>query len=135
MATCKNCGNRLHKDDLFCEKCGKKVYSENEYTQEIPVYFNQSDTSAQGQDIHTYSAPVSSSQTENKTLGAWAFFGYSILFIIPIIGLICNLIFCFNSSNITRRNYARSYWCWYVIIAIAAIVIIASGISLPYLFF
>ncbi len=134
MAICKNCGNTLSKNDAFCEKCGSRVVAENEYVQQPPVtpvapaqpanyVYNQQPQ---------YMAVVPTPQ--KSTLSAWAFFGYSVLFTIPIIGLIFNLIFCFNSSNITRRSFARSYWCWYVIVAIAAIIIIASGASLSYLF-
>lgn len=28
---CKHCGNNLHSDAKFCNKCGKKVSNENEY--------------------------------------------------------------------------------------------------------
>lgn len=57
-----------------------------------------------------------------KPLGAWAYFGYTILFSIPLIGLIFNLIFCFDNSNINRRNFARSMWCL-VIIIVALLVL------------
>ncbi len=134
MAICKNCGNTLSRNDAFCEKCGSRVVAENEYVQQTPVtpvapaqpanyVYNQQPQ---------YMAVIP--DTKKNTLSAWAFFGYSVLFTIPIIGLIFNLVFCFNSSNITRRSFARSYWCWYVIVAIAAIIIVASGASLSFLF-
>ncbi len=70
---------------------------------------------------------------EYRPLGAWAYFGYSILFSIPLIGLIVNLVFCFSDGNINRRNYARSFWCAYLFVAIFAIaafvVMTALGIS------
>ena len=129
MAICKNCGNKISKNDTFCENCGCKVVAEKEYTQQAPV--------APVQPVNSYNQPqyVAIAPDPNKnTLSAWAFFGYSILFVVPVLGLIFNLIFCFNSSNLTRRNFARSYWCWYIIVAIAAIIIVASGASLSYLF-
>lgn len=129
---CKNCGNKIHNDDVFCEKCGKKVNMENEYTEEMPVYYNQPNNFEPRQRREMDLSSLVSEK--NKPLGAWAFFGYSILFVIPVIGLIFNLIFCFNSSNITRRNYARSYWCWYAIVVIVAVIVFASGVSLPFFF-
>lgn len=63
-------------------------------------------------------------------MGAWAYFGYSLLFSIPIVGLIVNLVLCFNKTNINKRNYARSFWCWYVIVAVAIIIAAVSGVSL-----
>ena len=48
---------------------------------------------------------------EFTPLSAWAYFGYTILFSIPIIGWIMLLVFSFSKKNINRRNYARSYFC------------------------
>lgn len=51
-----------------------------------------------------------------RPLSPWAYFGYQILFAIPVFGLIC-LIFCaLTDSNINRRNFARSYFCIYILI-------------------
>ncbi len=46
-----------------------------------------------------------------RPIGAWGYFGYNLLFSIPFVGFICLLIFCFSSSNINRRSYARSFFC------------------------
>ena len=63
-----------------------------------------------------------------RPLGAWAYFGYSLLFSIPIVGFILLIVFSCSSANINRRNFARSYWCWLVIAAIAiAVTVAVSG--------
>lgn len=62
-----------------------------------------------------------------EPLSPWAYFGYSLLFNIPIVGIICLLIFSFDDSNINRRNFARSYWCIYVVIAVLALITILTG--------
>lgn len=72
-----------------------------------------------------YTGPV-----EYKPLGAWSYFGYSILFSIPLIGLIFNLVYCFSDSNINRRNYARSFWCAYLLVFIVAVVLAIIAFSL-----
>ena len=64
-----------------------------------------------------------------KPLSAWAYFGYNILFNIPVIGLIFLIIFSLNNNNINRRNYARSFFCIYLILIILIIILIASGFS------
>ncbi len=46
-----------------------------------------------------------------RPISAWAYFGYQILFSIPLIGFILLIVFSFDSSNINRRNFARSYFC------------------------
>ena len=64
-----------------------------------------------------------------RPLGAWAYFGYSLLFSVPVVGVICLIIFSISGSNINRRNYARSFWCVYVLAAIVAVVLWALGFS------
>lgn len=59
-----------------------------------------------------------------KPLSPWAYFGYNILFAIPLVGLICLFIFAFSNQNINRRNFARSYFCS-LIIAVVLVVLIA----------
>ena len=61
-----------------------------------------------------------------KPISAWGYVGYSILFSIPIIGLVFLIVFAFSSGNINRRSYARSYFCW-LLIAIIISALIATG--------
>ncbi len=68
--------------------------------------------------------------SECKSLSPWAYFSYSILFNIPVIGFILLIVFSLDSSNINRRNYARSYWCWLVIFIVLVVVLIISGFSI-----
>ena len=65
-----------------------------------------------------------------RPLSPWAYFGYSILFNIPVIGFILLIVFSLDSTNINRRNYARSYWCWLVIFIVLVVVLIISGFSI-----
>ncbi len=64
---------------------------------------------------------------EFRPLGAFAYFGYSILFSIPVIGLIFLIIFSLSDANINRRNYARSYFIALLIAIILVIVLAATG--------
>ena len=59
---------------------------------------------------------------EYKPISAWGYFGYNILFSIPIVGIICLIIFSFDSSNINRRSYARSFFIIYLIISIVFLI-------------
>lgn len=62
-----------------------------------------------------------------KPLGAWHYFGYSILFAIPLVGLICMIVFAVSDKNINRRSYARSFFCIYIVVAIIVIILVATG--------
>lgn len=59
-----------------------------------------------------------------RPLSAWAYLGYNILFAIPLIGFIMLIVFAFDSSNINRRNYARSFFCAYLIAFILLIIVL-----------
>ncbi len=68
---------------------------------------------------------------ENRPLSPWAYFGYGILFSIPVIGLILLIIFSFAGKNINRRNFARSYWCKLIVvlaIELILLVLVFTGI-------
>lgn len=71
---------------------------------------------------------------EYRPLSAWAYLGYNILFAIPLVGFIMLIVFAFDSSNINRRNYARSFFCAYLVAIIILIVVLiltlVLGISL-----
>ena len=40
-----------------------------------------------------------------RPLSPWAYFGYSILFAIPLVGFILLIVFSLSNQNINRRNY------------------------------
>lgn len=60
-----------------------------------------------------------------QPLGMWAFFGYTILFSIPLVGIICVIVFSFSNTNICRRNFARSYFCIWIIGLIISVLYLA----------
>lgn len=72
----------------------------------------------------TYTAPVAP-QTPNipeeyKPITMWGYFGYELLFSIPCVGFIILLVFAFGGNkNINVKNFARSYFCYMIIAAIA----------------
>ena len=57
-----------------------------------------------------------------KPLSPWAYFGYSLLFSIPLVGFILLIVFALSNENINRRNYARSYFITFVIAAIFMVI-------------
>ncbi|MGN0642222.1 MAG: hypothetical protein ACI4JJ_03675 [Huintestinicola sp.] len=57
-----------------------------------------------------------------KPLSPWAYFGYTILFSIPVVGLILLIVFSFSNDNINKRNFARSYFCVYALALILCLI-------------
>lgn len=73
-----------------------------------------------------YQQPVDIESTlppQYKPLSPWAYFGYSLLLGIPIVGLILAIVFSFNDDNINRRNFFRSFWCSLLIAVIIAVIV------------
>lgn len=64
-----------------------------------------------------------------RPLGAWAYFGYSILFSIPLIGFICLIIFALDGNNINRRSYARSFFCVFILTMIIILIGVLTGVA------
>jgi len=67
--------------------------------------------------------------SQYKPLSPWAYFGYNLLFAIPLVGFICLIIFSFDNSNINRRNYARSFFCTLILVVIVFILIMVLGLG------
>jgi len=63
-----------------------------------------------------------------RPMGAWGYFGYEILFNIPIVGTILLIIFSFDGSYIARRNFARSYFCFLVLVVILLAILLSTGV-------
>lgn len=60
---------------------------------------------------------------EFRPLSPWAYFGYSLLFSIPLVGFIVALVLSFNDSNINRRCFARSYFVGLLVFLIFLLVL------------
>ncbi len=67
---------------------------------------------------------------EYRPISMWGYFGYEILFSIPLIGFILLLVFSFGGTkNINLRNFARSYFCLLIILVIVIIAIVSLGMT------
>ena len=59
-----------------------------------------------------------------KPISMWGYFGYEILFSIPIIGFILLIVFSLGGThNVNLRNFARSYFCFFLIGLILTIIL------------
>ncbi len=63
---------------------------------------------------------------EYRPISMWGYFGYQILFAIPLIGFIILLVFSFGGTkNKNLRNFARSYFCYFILIVILVLIFTA----------
>ncbi len=66
---------------------------------------------------------------EYRPISMWGYFGYQLLFSIPILGLVLLIAFSFSDKNINRRNFARSYFCILIIVLIIVGILFATGLG------
>ena len=107
---CTNCGAYLAPGDQQCRSCGAWVGGYNQpYVNNIYVTDNNL-------------------PPQYRPMGAWEYFGYMLLYSIPVIGFICLIVFSFSDSNINRRNFTRSYWCALLIVAVVLVILLLTGV-------
>ena len=64
---------------------------------------------------------------EYRPISMWGYFGYELLFAIPLIGFILLLVFAFGGSrNINLRNFARSKFCVLILTVVLTAVFVGS---------
>ena len=118
---CRFCGAQIPGGAAYCPKCGVDIM------EKTPVRAN---TPPVNPYPGYYSFNESSLPEKYRPLGAWAYFGYALLFSIPIIGFIFLIVFSVSDANINRRNYARSFWCILVVALIVTVILAATGVIL-----
>ncbi len=64
---------------------------------------------------------------EYKPLGMWSYFLWQILFAIPIVGFILLIIQALAAKNKNLKNFARSYFCFLIIVIILFVILWATG--------
>jgi len=66
----------------------------------------------------------------NEPIGMWGYFGYEILFGLPVIGWIVLIIMAIGARNVNVKNFARSKFCVLIIwLIICAIIAICGGFT------
>ena len=66
---------------------------------------------------------------EYQPISMWGYFGYQLLYSIPIIGFIILIINAISHPNINVRNYSRSFFCGLIIALVILIGIFALGLT------
>ncbi len=123
---CPNCGKE--NEGAFCMNCGTpiavKSAPEEPQPQPTPVQPQSWQDVGYRRELTEEDLPA-----KYRPMSAWAYFGWNLLFAIPIVGFILLLVFSFSNDNINRRNYARSFWCALLILAILVVIGLIMGVS------
>lgn len=134
MSFCPNCGSNLPEGTVQCPNCHTSVHSSgsvrsNQPTQTVSVPPQPTQPSSPPYYSPTPAVLTPVIPPEYRPLGAWAYFGWGILFTIPLVGLILLIVFALGGTrNINLRNYARSYFCWLAILLIIVAILALCGV-------
>lgn len=123
---CQQCGQKIADGSAFCENCGAKIDRSGANVPPVSREPVRQTPQQPVQPIVIQQREITEDQLPERLrpLSPWAYFGYNLLFAIPIVGFILLIVFSCSSANINRRNYARSFWCVLVLVAIAAIIVL-----------
>lgn len=131
MMTCPSCGEEI-REAKFCPRCGKPTgwlppeeetesgQPEEEIREEprekrseaspLPHEKKKSARPSGGVKYIYYSRDTDLIiPARFRPLTGWGYFGYGVLFLVPVVGWIAALVFSFNRNNLARRNFARGF--------------------------
>lgn len=158
MIICANCGAEVDENLKYCPSCGsviKQIPSNippqtqytpqpmqqpaaeqcrtcsGSYEQPAPFY---PPLHRRGSVLGSYERPAPGSQY--APMGAWAYFGWTLLLTcIPIVSFILTIVFSANSSNINRRSFARSILIFDIIGITIFLIFLLAGVSFTEMLF
>lgn len=67
---------------------------------------------------------------ENKPISPLGYIGYELLYAIPVVGLICAIIFAISAKNQNKKNFARAQLIAILIGVIILAVLMAIGVAM-----
>ena len=67
---------------------------------------------------------------ELRPLSPWAYFGYEILYALPVVGWIFLICHAIAAQNVNKRNFARSFFVIYILIALIWALVACTGVGL-----
>ena len=116
---CPYCSAEIHNDSVYCPSCGRQITKKTESSGQTHVYNSQYDVQ---QRPRTYQEEAPRIPSSYEPISSWGYVGYQILFSIPIIGFILLVVFALSDENINRRNFARSYFCIFILAIIIGVI-------------
>ena len=146
---CPKCGTEVSDYKAFCPECGNPLKSQaqqasgaqqaagaqqaSEGQQTAEAQQSWQATGAQsGARPHPqvqFQSDTVVLPDEYKPISMWGYFGYEILFSIPIVGFIVLIVLSINGKNQNVKNFARSYFCFTIIVLILLVSVAGAGAS------
>ena len=146
---CPKCGTEVSDEKAFCPECGNPLKSQaqqasgaqqaagaQQASEGQQTAGAQQSWQATGSQNGARPHPQVQFQSdtvvlpdEYKPISMWGYFGYEILFSIPIVGFIVLIVLSINGKNQNVKNFARSYFCFTIIVLILLVSVAGAGAS------
>ena len=134
---CPKCGTEVSDDKAFCPECGNPLKSQAQQNSgaQQAAGTQQASEGQQTAGAQNGARPHPQVQfqsdtvvlpDEYKPISMWGYFGYEILFSIPIVGFIVLIVLSINGKNQNVKNFARSYFCFTIIVLILLVILLVS---------
>ena len=143
---CPKCGTEVSDDKAFCPECGNPLKSQAQQASGGQQTAGAQQASggqqtagaqqswqATGSQNGARPHPQVQFQSdtvvlpdEYKPISMWGYFGYEILFSIPIVGFIVLIVLSINGKNQNVKNFARSYFCFTIIVLILLVILLVT---------
>ena len=134
---CPKCGTEVSDDKAFCPECGNPLKSQAQQNSgaQQAAGTQQASGGQQTAGVQNGARPHPQVQfqsdtvvlpDEYKPISMWGYFGYEILFSIPIVGFIVLIVLSINGKNQNVKNFARSYFCFTIIVLILLVILLVS---------
>lgn len=116
--TCDVCGFEYEGNRDFCDACGTPIPDAkgNTFQEEIPVVELIKEKKTETTDTNN-----------DKVVGVGTYLGLTVLFVIPVIGLIICIIMVCAAKNKNLKNYATAMLIWLVITLLAGGVFVFAA--------
>ncbi len=137
MMYCNSCGIAIDDGTQVCPNCGTPVQNQYSQQQMYQEHMNQQGSygggpgQGQGYYQNPYAQPqvsfeqqAASLPEELQPISMWGYVGYMVLFSIPLVGLICMIVFAVSGRKLALKNFARAYL---VLLAIGIVISIVAG--------
>lgn len=122
---CPKCGTEVSDDKAFCPECGNPLKSKAQQTSGAQQGAGAQNGARPHPQVQFQSDTVVLPD-EYKPISMWGYFGYEILFSIPIVGFIVLIVLSINGKNQNVKNFARSYFCFTIIVLILLVILLVS---------
>lgn len=98
----------------YCIGCGKEIETDADFCPECV-------TRRAAGEINT--APKATCRAEESAPSMWTFFGFMLLFAIPIVGFVAALVMSFSLKSKTLKNYSRASVVYSVVISVISVLL------------